>query len=190
MCVWLAWRPGTSFFHFLVEADRDLLRRIQQRRCPHCGGRLDRADYPRKPRGQLDEAGETMEIRFSLCCAREGCRRRLTPPSLRFMGRKVYYGAIILVASAAWLCGAVTGRAIAGVPRRTVRRWQVWWRGDFRVTEFWRAQCARFMPPVDEVRLPLSLLERFGESQVEMISATLEWLRPVTTTSAPRAMAL
>jgi hypothetical protein len=189
MCVWLAWCPETSFFQTLLAADRDLTRKLQQRGCPHCGGRLDRADYPRKARGELDQAGETLELRFSLCCAREGCRRRLTPPSLRFLGRKVYYGAWVLVASAAWLCGLVLGRRIRGVPRRTVRRWQDWWCGGFTATELWRAQRARFMPPVDESRLPLSLLERFADTPAEMLTATLAWLRPVTTISAPRAMA-
>ena len=189
MCVWLAWRPDTNFFQTVLAADRDLLRKLQQRCCPYCGGRLDRADYPRKPRGDLDHAADTMEIRFSLCCAREGCRRRLTPPSLRFLGRKVYYGAWVLVASAAWLCGAVLGRLIAGVPRRTVRRWQDWWCDGFTTTELWRAQRALFMPPVDELRLPLSLLERFADTPVEMITGTLGFLRPVTTISAPRAMA-
>jgi hypothetical protein len=27
--------------------------------------------------------------RFSFCCAVGGCRKRTTPPSLRFLGRKV-----------------------------------------------------------------------------------------------------
>jgi hypothetical protein len=189
MCVWLVWRPDTKFFSTLLGADRDLTRKLQQRGCPHCGGRLDRADYPRKPRGDLDQAAESMGIRFSLCCAREGCRRRLTPPSLRFLGRKVYYGAWLLVVSAAWLCGLVLGRQIRGVPRRTVGRWQQWWHGGFLTTELWRVQRARLMPPVDELRLPLSLLERFTDTPVEMIRGTLEFVRPLTTISATRAMA-
>jgi len=189
MCVWLTWRPETSFFRDLVEADLRLTEKLRKGRCPHCGGRLDRADYPRKPRGELDRAARIMEIRFSLCCAREGCRKRLTPPSLRFLGRKVYYGAWLLVVSAAWLCGVLLGRQIRGVPRRTVRRWQQWWQGGFLTTELWRVQRARLMPPVDELRLPLSLLERFADTPVEMIQGTLELLRPLTTISAPREMA-
>jgi len=31
--------------------------------------------------------------RFSFCCARDGCRTRKTPPSFRFLGRKVYLAA-------------------------------------------------------------------------------------------------
>ena len=45
------------------------------------------------------------------------------------------------------------------------------------------------MPPVDEERLPLSLLERFTNTPAEMITGTLEFLRPLTTISAPRAIA-
>src|SRR5271157_4368665 len=63
-------------------------------------GPLHRSDYDRKPRGALiAPAGEAFVRRFSLCCGREGCRKRATPPSLRFLGRRVYLGAVVLVAS-------------------------------------------------------------------------------------------
>ena len=38
------------FWLFLVDVDRDLAETARQQACP-CGGRLHRADYPRKPRG-------------------------------------------------------------------------------------------------------------------------------------------
>jgi len=31
------------------------------------------------------------------CCAVDGCRSRATPPSLRFLGRKVYLAAIVVL---------------------------------------------------------------------------------------------
>ena len=69
--------------------------------CRYCGGPLHRGDYPRKPRGGLSpSAAEAFGRRFSLCCGREGCRRRATPPSVRFLGRRVYVGAVVIVASA------------------------------------------------------------------------------------------
>jgi hypothetical protein len=189
MSIWLVWRPDSSFFKFLQGVDLDLTRKLQQSGCPHCEGRLDRADYPRKPRGDLEQAGETMEVRFSLCCAREGCRRRLTPPSLRFLGRKVYYGAWILVACAVWLCGEILGSRIRSVPRRTIRRWLGFWSDDFTGTKLWRVGRARFLPPVDETRLPLSLLERFVGEPSERLLSALAFVRPMTTISAPAAMA-
>jgi hypothetical protein len=35
--------------------------------------------------------------RFSFCCAVDGCRSRATPPSLRFLGPKVYIAAIVVL---------------------------------------------------------------------------------------------
>jgi hypothetical protein len=59
--------------------------------CPHCGGPVDRADYVRKPRGlKCLEVKQAAKRRFSLCCRREGCRRRVRVTSLRFMSQKVY----------------------------------------------------------------------------------------------------
>jgi hypothetical protein len=68
--------------------------------------------------------------------AREGCRRRTTPPSLRFLGRRVYLEAVVLVASVvAAISGAGRGTARAtGVPPRTLGRWLGWWRGSFLAT--------------------------------------------------------
>ena len=39
-------------------------------------------------------------LRLSFCCDRDGCRKRVTPPSVRFLGRKVYLGAIVILISA------------------------------------------------------------------------------------------
>ena len=35
--------------------------------------------------------------RFSFCCDRDGCRKRVTPPSVRFLGRRVYLGAVVIL---------------------------------------------------------------------------------------------
>ena len=91
---------GREFFGLLVELDEAVTRRVAAERCPACKGPLHRGDYDRKPRGALIAlAGEAFARRFSLCCGREGCRKRATPPSVRFLGRRVYLGAVVLVAS-------------------------------------------------------------------------------------------
>lgn len=65
-----------------------------------CGGPLRAGNFPRKPRGALiAPAGEAFLVRFSLCCGREGCREHATPPSLRFLGRRVYLGVVVIVTS-------------------------------------------------------------------------------------------
>jgi len=53
--------------------------------CPPC--------YPRKPRGIPFVPEESYEYRLRFCCAEDGCRRRITPPSVRFFGRKVFLSA-------------------------------------------------------------------------------------------------
>ena len=55
----------------LLRFDEDLARSAQAAGCGRCGGRLDRADYPRKPRGIPPELMVTHTQRLSLCCARE-----------------------------------------------------------------------------------------------------------------------
>ena len=79
--------------------DEDLAQETVSHGCS-CGGRLHRASYPRKRRDGPDDLGEGYGRRESFCCAEEGRRLRATPPSLRFLGRKVYFGAVVLLATA------------------------------------------------------------------------------------------
>ena len=74
--------------HQLLEkVDADLAQEACEKGCLHCQGKLHRADYDRKPRG-----GPQWDRRYSFCCAEEDCRRRLTPESMRFLGRRVLCG--------------------------------------------------------------------------------------------------
>ncbi len=155
-------------FHALLLAfDRDLANACRRKGCALRRGALHSARYRRKPRGRLCKLGEEHDWRFSYCCARDGCRTRATPPSLRFLGRKVYLAA--MVALAAIMQHGITGARIrqlhkaARVSRRTVARWRLWRRSTFPATPFWRTACAAFMPPADEDRLPASLLKRFSD---------------------------
>jgi len=155
-----------KFWRFLMDADEALAAQVRAAGCPHCAAVLHSARYPRKPRGvRRAVLGEDYGWRLSFCCAREGCRRRTTPASVRFLGRRVYLGALVVLISA--LSQGVTGRRRAqlrvlfGVSERTVRRWRVWWREVFPATRWWHAARARFVPPVDIAQLPASLLERF-----------------------------
>jgi hypothetical protein len=62
-----------------------------------------RGSFDRKPRGVPVGLGPEHLQRFSLCCAADGCRKRETPSSLHFLGRKVFLGAIVVLISAATL---------------------------------------------------------------------------------------
>jgi hypothetical protein len=181
--------PSAKFFQDLLEADQRELRREQRSGCPWCRGRLDRSDYPRKPRGLPVGLGldELFGIRFSLCCARDGCRRRLTPPSVRFLGRRVYVGAVVMLAATASLAVALITYQVA---RRTIQRWSRWWTQALPGTPFWQVAQARFAEPVDEAGLPGSLVARFHGDRETALLGALRFVAPITTTSARSSFAM
>ncbi len=155
---------GGEFWSFLFEVDQDLAETARTDGCP-CGGRLHTANYPRKPRGGPDSLPESYQLRLSFCCERDGCRQRRTPPSVRFLGRKVYLGAIILIISA-MRQGPTPRRVRAlferfGADRRTIARWQTLWRQHLPQTPFWKTARARLEPAIKIVTLPYSLLDAF-----------------------------
>ena len=172
-------------FELLGWIDQDLAQGGQGKGCGRCGGRLDRADYARKPRGMPVELGTEHTVRRSFCCAAEGCRRRNTPPSARFLGRRVYVGAAI-VGITALRAGARRGEARAlrvwlGVSGRTLARWRRWWREVFAASAFWRNARGQLRTPVPARALPGGLLRRFaGDLQTQLI-AGLRFLAPITT---------
>jgi hypothetical protein len=67
------------------------------------------------------------------------------------------------------------------VSRRTVARWRRWWLEVFTASPCWTAGRGRFVPPVTEARLPLSLLERIVGDERDRLVAALRFLSPVTT---------
>ena len=69
-----------KFLMALGAMDAEYAAKVHRAGCAHCGGRLDRADYARKPRGELGEAASAFERRCSFCCRQDGCRKRATPP--------------------------------------------------------------------------------------------------------------
>lgn len=180
-------------FHALLLAfDRDIADTARCAGCSLCNGVLHSARYRRKPRGRLCRLGEEHDWRFSFCCAAGGCRTRATPPSLRFLGRKVYLAAMVVLI-AIMRQGATAARMrelskLAGVDRRTVERWRAWWRDIFTVSPFWQLARAAFMPPVDPNCLPASLLERFSDDGAScrdtpgmmQLIALLRFIGPVT----------
>ena len=90
-----------SFFTLLLKFDEDMAGRVRGRGCARCGGVLDRADFLRKPRGYLVDLEDDFCRRRSFCCRADRCRRRTTPDSLRFAGRRVYLAVVILLVAAA-----------------------------------------------------------------------------------------
>jgi hypothetical protein len=182
----------STLWKLLLRFDEDLAAGTRSQGCP-CGGALHSAPYPRKPRGGPSDLDPEYSSRLSLCCAREGCRKRTTPPSVRFLGRRVYLGAVVVLASALRE-GITTKRAtrlreLLGVSLRTLGRWRTWWRGAFVASSFWKGARGRFLPPVEVSAMPASLLERFsGDDDRSRLIQTLTFVSPMTTTSAVSAM--
>ena len=172
------------FHQLLLNFDHDMADTARGQGCS-CGGVLHSARYRRKPRGLptgLDKNAYCW--RFSFCCAVDGCRHRATPPSLRFLGGRVYLATMVVLISV-MRHGATAPRVarlsqLIGVSRRTVAHWREWWRTTFAQSRFWQAARAAFMPPVDQDRLPASLLERFAGGSAEQLLALLRFLAPIT----------
>jgi hypothetical protein len=166
-----------TFWLFLLSIDQDLAERLRQKGCS-CGGRLHRADYPRAPRGGPPDLPEQCCYRFSFCCDRDGCRKRATPPSVRFLGRKVYLGAVVVLISA--MRQGPTPRRVGelsrlfGVDAGTITRWQAFWRDHVAKTPFWRIARARLLAVVESTAaLPRSLVEAFCCTD----DVYLDWVR-------------
>lgn len=172
--MWHILKNDAPWWVAMLAADEQLAAQVQGRGCVHCGGRLDRADYPRKVRGVPPAAEREFARRISFCCRRDGCRRRATPASLRFLGRRVYAGAVVALAGA---------ERIAEVPRRTGKRWLDWWRTTFIASSAWRLGRGQFAIAVSEDDLPGSLLSRFGD-HADGLKQMLRWLASLFDTVA------
>lgn len=177
----------SGLHHFLREVDSDFAEKVRQGGCLHCAGKLHRADYKRKPRSGSKQ-GEDL-YRDSFCCDQDGCRKRHTPPSVRFLGRRVYWGIVVVLVSAV-RHGLNPERMrilreALGIDRRTVERWREWWLETFVRTSFWKLARARFMPPICEKSLPLSLCRAFEIQRRDRLLDLLKFLCPITTSSIP-----
>lgn len=171
----------------LEKVDGELSEKTRLAGCLSCGGNLHSAKYKRKPRS----GGKKCEdlYRHSFCCDQDGCRKRHTPPSVRFLGRRVYWGIVVVLVSAAH--HGITPKRMGalqmalGIDRRTLERWRAWWLENFVQSSFWKAARARFMPLVCEKTLPLSLGHAFALDQSGQLITFLRFLSPLTTDSIP-----
>jgi hypothetical protein len=179
-----------SFYELLQRCDADLAEEEARRSCRHCGGVLHRGNYGRKPRVAPGVVlPEGYWARHSLCCGTEGCRKRATPPSVRFLGRRVFLGAVVVLCSA-MLQGITPWRLsrlaeALGASKQTLRRWRQWWLEVFPATPLWRVLRSQLMPPVDAAALPRSLVVRMcpGMAPSEL-QQMLQQISPLSTCSS------
>jgi len=176
------------FYQFLFQIDQEIATEVQAGGCPHCGGVLHSAGYPRKPRGLRSALDGSYSIRLSFCCARQGCRRRCTPPSVRFLGRKVYLGVIVVLVSALEQ-GLSPKRRKQLIEQlelwpQTLARWRQWWREIFPASRCWQAARGHFVPALAVGQLPGALLGRLsGVDLRHRLCLLLRLVTPVTTVS-------
>jgi hypothetical protein len=84
---------------------------------------------------------------------------------VRFLGRKVYLGAIVILISA--MRQGPTPRRVRelsdrfGADASTIARWQTFWREHFPQTPFWKVARARFTTLGKIISLPYSLVDAF-----------------------------
>ena len=175
----------SSLYRLLFRIDEYLAAEAKAKGCP-CGGRLHSARYPRKARGVPADLEGDFGYRFSFCCAEEGCRQRMTPPSFRFLGRKVFVSVAVVLVTV--LRHGPTPKRIAqlhelvGVSARTIYRWRSWWQETFVQTPFWKAARGLLRLPIDQSSLPLSLLESFPVNKAKRkLLRTLRFICPLTT---------
>lgn len=154
-----------SFFHHLYTIDKEIAEHCRKMPCPYCNGPLYFANYLRKLRGARDGLPEEYFTRFSLCCGREGCRHRVTPPSCRFMDRKVYWHGVILIIVSTWQQNKASSifklSKLSDVTRNTIKRWILFYQDIFPSSRQWLRVRGLIPAFIKNNELPSSLINYF-----------------------------
>ncbi|WP_455289013.1 transposase [Cupriavidus necator] len=162
-----------EFYALLRRIDGDLAQLVQDKGCRHCGQVLHHADYPRKPRGCPPAAWPDCDTRLSLCCAE--CRKRTTPDSVRFLGRRVWLTIIVVLRSS-----RTQGACLDGLPAigwATLKRWRQWWTDTFPKTAAGRWLRGLIPPTPEPFIYPDCLLQSVQrDTEDERLAAMLRLL--------------
>jgi hypothetical protein len=174
-----------SFHSLLIQIDQELSEAVIEESCPHCGGQLHHANYPRSPFGLPPPLRLHYNNRISFCCAT--CRKRVTPPSVRFFGRRWFPAPVFLLICILSL--GINERRLAQVKRHfgitvsesTWKRWRRWWRESFESTPFWQAKKSLIVTALNEsTALPRALLDCFQGKLQRRLLLLLQFLSPLT----------
>lgn len=170
-----------TFILSIIYFDQQLAQQLQSGGCFFCNQPLDAAHYPRKPKGAPTDPKLLREfvMRYSYCCRQ--CRKRHTPMSIRFLGRRSYLAVTIVLASA--MTQGLSDSRIQkltslGISRQTLHRWLSWWQDKFILTPVWQAMVAHFynaaVIPLD----PLMALQ--ADNLQQKLLLWLKQLMPLT----------
>lgn len=174
---------SASFHLLLVEIDRELSQLVQKQGCP-CGGRLDQSNYPRSPMGVPSAFRPSYDERFSFCC--NDCRKRITPASVRFFGRRWYPAPLLILISTLML--SINEYRLTQIKRHfgitvtesTWKRWRRWWRDVFTATPFWKQARGSIPEYPQRAILPRGILCVFQGGIDQKIILFLRFLSPIT----------
>ena len=174
-----------SFHALLNSIDQDLAEKERCQRCCHCGGPLHQANYPRSPFGLPLPFREGYEERYSFCCG--NCRKRRTPPSVKFFGRRWFPAPVLALISLLKL--GITEYRLAQVHRHlgirvslsTWKRWRRWWRDCFVDTPFWKYANGLTAPLCQtQAVFPRALFDLFSGTLEERMCLLLKFFAPMT----------
>jgi len=106
---------------------------------------------------------------------------------VRFLGRKVYLGVMVVLITAMRQGPTPRGYAVLrerfGADRRTIARWQRWWQETFAVSKFWQAARARFASLPEPTEYPGTLVLLFEAESAEHMAVLLRFLSPIGASS-------
>lgn len=174
---------NSNFHRVLVAIDRELAENTRQKGCS-CGETLHLSNYPRSPLGLPAQFRSNYDSRFSFCC--DNCRKRTTPPSVRFFGRRWYPAPLLLFISAFMV--SITDYRLAQIKRHfgisvsesTWKRWRRWWREAFTEARFWKEARGSIPEPKRARTLPRGMLNAFQGSLDKKMILLLQFLSPIT----------
>ncbi len=173
-----------SFFFHLYKIDKQIAEQYRAMPCPFCGDRLYFANYFRKPRGEPDGFPKEYFKRFSLCCGNQDCRRRVIPPSCRFMGRKIYWFPVIIsvvsdIQGSILETGKFDTSGYFDISRNTLTKWLNFFKNIFPLSAQWQSIRGQVSANVKNNELPASLLNHFLNAKSSIkdgLSACLKFL--------------
>jgi hypothetical protein len=174
---------NSTFHKILIAIDRELAEGICQQGCP-CGGSLHQSNYPRSPFGLSAELRFAYQQRFSFCC--NDCRRRTTPPSVRFFGRRWYPAPVLILISVLML--SINEYRLTQIKRHfgitmsesTWKRWRRWWRDSFVETAFWKQARGLIPEPRGSATIIRHMLISFQGTIDNKIIFFLKFTSPIT----------
>ena len=174
------------FHELLLKIDHSLAQDVLEAGCQYCEGNLHVGDYPRKPHGLTSQFRDIYAERLSFCCA--NCKKRNTPPSVRFFGRYWYVAPVLLLISA--LTRPINDKLIdkiyhffsINVFKSTIKRWRQWWHSVFALSTFWRQSKGIMPSTIADITLPIPriLMRLYGDVTEDSLLETLKFITPIS----------